>query len=273
MSELRAAQRERLRQQQLLRALWRRGADASLQGWLRESGARAQQGLAAYRGNAAAIAGRTLAAAFPTVQQLVGDESFATLAGTFWQQHPPRCGDLARYGDGLPDWIAADAQLAPEPYLADVARVDWAVHAIEHAADVAAPPPGLALLGELDPSQLRLRLRPGLARVVSRWPVVTIWQAHRSSEANRFEPVREAFARRVAETALVARPQWRADVSAIDEPCARFVAALQVGTPLDRALDAAGASFEFASWLHEAVRQRWLQAVELAATPSAGGAR
>jgi hypothetical protein len=273
MSEAQSMQRELLRQQQLLRTLWRRGDDASLRGWLQEAGVRAEHGLAAYRGNAGALAERALAAAFPTVQQVIGGEGFVQLARAFWHRHPPRCGDLARYGDALPEWIAADAQLASEAYLADVARIDWAVHAIEHAADLSSPPLGLALLGQLDPSQLALRLRQGLACVVSRWPVVTIWQAHRSAEADRFAPVREAFARRVAQTALVARTHWRAVVSAIDEPSAHFVAALQRGDSLGHALDAAGDSFRFEPWLHEAVRQQWLQAVEPVADATSGGLR
>ena len=268
-----AAQREARRQQQLLRALWRRGGDASLGGWLREAGGRAEQGLDAYRGNAVAIAERALAAAFPTVQQLVGDGSFASLTRAFWHRHPPRCGDLARFGEALPAWIADDPQLASEPYLADVARIDWAVHTIEHAADVPALPTDLHLLGESEPSQLRLRLRPGLACIASRWPVATIWQAHRSDEADRFAPVRDALAAERGETALVSRPQWRATVSAIDQPSARFLAALLEGVALHHALDAAGARFEFEAWLHDAVRQQWLQAVEPMAGPSSGAAR
>jgi len=265
-----AMQREQLRQQQLLRALWRRGGDTSLTGWLREAGLRAGQGLDAYRGNAAAIAERALAAAFPTVQQLVGDESFAQLARAFWHRPPPRVGDLARYGEALPAAIADDPQLASEPYLADVARVDWAVHAIEHAADVPAPPAGLPLLGELDPSQLRLQLRPGLMCIASRWPLVTIWQAHRSSDVDRFAPVRQALADRMAETALVARPQWRATVDPIDHASARFMAALLASASLAQALDAAGATFSFEIWLHDALCQRWLQAVEPIDTTSGG---
>jgi hypothetical protein len=273
VSDAQAAQRELVRQQQLLRTLWRRGTDSSLKLWLRESGVRAEQGLDAYRGNASAIAERALASAFPTVQQLIGEPSFSQLARVFWHRQPPRCGDLARYGDTLPDWIANDTQLASEPYLSDVARVDWAVHTIEHAADVAAPPAGLQLLAELDPSLLMLRLRPALTLVVSRWPVVTVWQAHRSDDADRFAPVRQAFANDVAETALVARPQWRATVSALDEATSRFMAALHSGAALAGALDAAGATFQFEAWLHDAVRQQWLQAVEPAVETPSGGTR
>jgi hypothetical protein len=273
MNDTHATPRELARQQQMLRTLWRRAPDASLALWLRESGARAEQGLDAYRGNATAIAERTLAAAFPTVQQLMGEQSFAQLSRVFWHRLPPRCGDLTRYGDALPGWIAEDAQLASEPYLSDVARVDWAVHKIEHAADVPATPEGLALLAQLDPSQLMMCLRPALTWIGSRWPVVKIWQAHRSGAADRFAPVRQAFANQLAETALVARPQWRAEVCAIDDATVRFMAALQSGTTLAAALDVAGAGFQFEPWLHDAVRQQWLQAVAPAVNTPSGRMR
>jgi hypothetical protein len=255
-------QREAIRQQQLLRALWQHGSAPSLDLWLRESTERAGQALAAYRGNAAAIAERALAAAFPTVQQLVGDESFAQLARAMWHHAPPQRGDLGQWGDAMPGWIERDAQLAAEPYLADVARVDWAVHSIEQAADVESPAVGLALLAEHDPAQLALRLRPGLMLVSSRWPVATIWQAHRRSDADRFESVRAAFAAGTAEHALIARNGWRAQVDAIDAADAAFTAALLRGVSLGCALDEAGDAFVFARWLQRAIATPWLQAVE-----------
>ena len=40
------------------------------------------------------------------------------------QAGPPLQGDVATWGVGLPDFIAAGQQLADEPYLADVARLE-----------------------------------------------------------------------------------------------------------------------------------------------------
>jgi len=273
VSDVGTAQRELARQQQLLRTLWRKDADAASAPEWRESAERVGHGIEAYRGNAAAIAERTLSSAFPTVRQLIGEPSFGVLARVFWHHHAPRCGDLARYGDGLADWIAVDPQLASEPYLADVARVDWAVHTIEQAADAPAEPAGLSLLAQHEPARLRLRLQPALGWVVSRWPVVTIWQAHRSRDVDRFAPVRQAFAGGVAETALVARPQWRGSVSVVGEAAVRFMGALREGADLAGALDAAGDAFQFEPWLHDAVRQHWLQAVQHADAGSPGGNR
>src|SRR5687767_12409568 len=260
-----AHQREALRQQQLLHTLWQRGSEPQLTPWLRESGERAANGLAAYRGNAALIAERALAATYSTVQQLVGDESFAQLARALWQRFPPQRGDLAQFGAALPAWIELDPQLASEPYLADVARVDWAVHTIEQAADIEQPPAGLALLGEVEPTHLRLRLRPGLALVPSRWPVATIWQAHRRDDADRFDAVRAAFAAQAQETALITRQGWRAEVEAIDAPTAALITSLQRGDDLGHALEAVGESLAFERWLQRALTNQWLQAVEPAA--------
>jgi hypothetical protein len=262
MSDPVALQREALRQQQLLRTLWRRGDEPALRLWLRESPERAGHALSAYRGNAAAIAERALGAAFPTVCQLIGDESFGALARALWQRFPPQRGDLAQFGDALPAWIELDPQLASEPYLADVARVDWAVHAIEQAADVDQPPAGLALLGELDPSQLRVRLRPGLALVASKWPVVAIWQAHRRIDEDRFASVRAAFAAQAQETALIARHGWRAEVEAVDAATAAFTTALQRGAGLADALEEVGDTLAFDRWLQRALTNHWLQAIE-----------
>jgi hypothetical protein len=94
-----------------------------------------RRGLQAYRANAGALAERALAAAYPDRAQLLGDESFAGMARAYWHHHAPVLGDVARWGAELPAFIAAAEQLAEEPYLADVARLDWAVHMAQSAAD------------------------------------------------------------------------------------------------------------------------------------------
>lgn len=263
------AQRQRL----LLRALWQRGsdADAPLLAWLRESPQRTAQGLAAYRSNGAALAERALGAAFPTVAQLVGEESFALLARAFWLRHPPQRGDLAEYGQALPEFIADDPQLADEAYLADAARLDWAVHRCEAAADALAPT-GLDLLAEAEPTQLRIALRAGTALLMSRWPIVAIWQAHRpSAGADRFATVRAAFAQRRSEHALVWRDGWRPRVDALPDAPARFTRALLDGLSLATALQLAGDEFSFEPWLLQALQQGWLAAVQrVAAAPHIG---
>jgi Putative DNA-binding domain len=257
---------EALRQQMLMRALWR--DDAALQGWVRTPArGSAAQGVAAYRGNAGALAERALGSAFPTIAALIGAESFAALSRHFWHEHPPVRGDVGEWGDALPAFIAASDQLAAEPYLADSARLDWAVHAATRANDVSgAWPPALDALTTTDPALLRMQLAAGAAVVDSRWPIATVWHAHHRDEP--LDSVRAAFEAAREETALV----WRDDgfaihVEALDTADASFTAALTRGDSLAAALDAAGAGFAFDRWLARALRSRWLIALLTPSTP------
>lgn len=256
--------KEALRQQMLLRALLGDARPGVVAGWMRNpSGATGRQferGLAAYRANAGALAERALAAAFPTLQQLIGEESFGALARHFWQRQPPLAGDMALWGERLPAFVADAQSLADEPYLADVARVDWAVHVAERAADAPAVQ-GLELLAVLDPSQLRLQLAAGTALVESAHPVVSIWQAHRAAAAaaadgDRFAAVRAAFAAGQGEIALVFRRAWVPCVRAVAAAEARFTAALLARQTLGAALQSGGESFDFQAWLIAALQQR-----------------
>ncbi len=253
--------REALRQQMLLRALWR--DDAALQGWVRAPArASAAQGVAVYRSNAGALAERALASAYPTLAALIGAESFAALARHFWHQHPPVRGDVGAWGDALPAFIADSQQLADEPVLADSARLDWAVHTATRAADASAAawPPALDALATTEPSRLRLQLSPGAAVVDSRWPIVSVWQAHHGD--GDFDNVRAAFDAERAESALV----WRGDgfavhVETLAAADASFTVALIDGAHLAAALDAAAADFSFDRWLERALRSRRLIAL------------
>ena len=255
-------QREAQRQQLLLRTLWRDAPAEALQGWLRTSrdGASAD-GLAAYRANAGAMAERALEVAFPTVAALVGAESFGPLARDFWHQHPPLCGDLGEWGADLPDFIAANAALASEPYLADSARLDRLVHLATRAADGPDTTPTLDALGDHAPDALRLELRPGCALLSSRWPVAAIWQAHQQHGDDRFTAVRAAFAAAQGDNAFVRREGFAVRVESLAADSAHFTAAVLRGAPLAVALDAAGDAFAFDQWLVQALQQRWLVAV------------
>jgi hypothetical protein len=249
-------EREAERQQQLLAAI-RDGEPAPrLTGWLRDDAPRARRGLQAYRANVLIGAERALADSFPTLRELVGDEAFGALVRAYWHRRPPTCGDLAWYGADLPEFIATDPHLADEPYLADCARIDWALHRIEAAADAAMPVRGLETLAEVDPSHLWLRLQPGLVVLASRWPVVRIHAAHEVQRhatdfpgKDRYAEVRDAMADGESQIAMVWRDGWRGRVDAIDDATAAFTVRLQEGGSLADALSAAGADFNFEAWL------------------------
>ncbi|MFN0185247.1 MAG: DNA-binding domain-containing protein, partial [Aquabacterium sp.] len=118
---------EARRQQALLRVLWRLDPDTSIEPDVLEGPARAHRGLGAYRANGAAHARRALADIFPVLRALLGEEAFDVMALAYWRTEPPVQGDLSHAGDRMAAFIEHDEQLASDPYLADVARLECAL--------------------------------------------------------------------------------------------------------------------------------------------------
>jgi len=137
--------------------------------------------LAVYRHHVFITLTATLEAAFPVVCKLVDRRFFAYVADAFIRQHPPVDPCLDEYGSAFPGFLGAFEPCAGLPYLPDVARLEWAIHLAAQAPDVA--PLDRALLASLAPAEmarLRFMRRPGLAYLVSAWPVDRIWRAHQS---------------------------------------------------------------------------------------------
>ena len=254
---------ELARQQALLRSLWARDGGASLAGWVCEDGARRLRGWQAYQANGGMSAERALAARCPTVQALLGEESFAALARAFWQAEPPLRGDLAEFGEGLPAFIAASDQLADVPYVADCARLDALVARCEQAGEGACDTQSLARLGDTDPALLRIGFMPGVAVLSSAWPVVLLWQAHRpgADAQGLLAQARAKLEGGEGEHALVWRDGWRAQVRAVEPAEARWTQALLARRPVSEAVAEAGEGFEVEAWLVEALQQRRLAGV------------
>lgn len=216
------------------------------------------RGLAAYRSNAHASAERALLAAFPVIAALIGAENVIHLARELWHHQPPRRGDLAQWGDALPAFLDQHAQLAETPYLGDVARAEWALHRAAGAPDTTSDLPSFARLAQEDPVGLTLSLAPGLAVIVSRFPVASLVTAHLYGAPDLDETGRRLRAGR-AEQAVVWRQGLRPRIGPIGTGAAALLSALLNGQDLPGALDAAFLAqapddgFDFGAWLTQAV--------------------
>lgn len=250
-------------QQALLAALWAPAQDAAMQAVAGvatplRAGAQAhlERAVMAYRAHGRALAPRALAAAFPVLAQLLDEENFGALARAFWLAQPPALGDIAQWGAGLAEFVRHAPQLFDEPYLADVAQVEWALHRLAFAPDATPDPASFSLLTTQDPATLTLLLSPGALCMTSPWPVVSIINAHLGGTPPLAEAAR-LLREHTGETALLWREGLRARVRQAAPGEAAFVAALQDGAPLPDALAQAGA-LDFNAWLAPAVQSALL---------------
>jgi hypothetical protein len=197
-----------------------------------------ERGLAAYRHNLSALARQALAVPYTQVREALGEDEFAQLAWSFWRAHPPSSGDLGDWGGALAGFLAERAGEASG--LPDLARLDWAIHRAERAADATLDTDSLQLLGSTPPEALWLQLRPGVTLLAQQAGAVLVW-----------------------------RDGWRGVSQPLPAPDAAFMHALLGGASLAAALEIAAdvqglgaeSDFDFAAWLQAALRKAWLHAV------------
>lgn len=76
---------------------------------------------------------------FPAVVSLVDRRFFSYCADEFVRRDPPRAPCLFEYGSTFPDFLAQFPPCRSLAYLSDVARLEWTLHAVFHAADALGP--------------------------------------------------------------------------------------------------------------------------------------
>ncbi len=157
---------------------------------------------AVYRNNVAVGLIEALRSTYPVVDRLVGREFFTAMARAHAFDRPPDSPVLLAYGANFPAFVAGFGPAAGLPYLADVARLEWAWQEAYHAAD--ADPMPVAALESLPKKRLpglRLILHPSARLLRFASPALTIWRLHQ--EAAEPAPI-ELDGR--PEQALILRP-------------------------------------------------------------------
>jgi hypothetical protein len=121
---------------------------------------------------------RALRLAFPAVERPVGGEFFAGAADAFIREYLPRVAYLDLYGGGFPDFLSRFPPAISLPYLADVARLDWAVNRALHAPDdTPLDLSQLAALAPDDQDRVRFRAHSSVGSLRSDFAVNDIWRA------------------------------------------------------------------------------------------------
>lgn len=136
------------------------------------------EGYSIHRNNVLASPVEALRQAFPAVQRLLGKEYFTALCQHYIALHPPRSAVYHEYGGSLSDFIATFPPLQNLPYLADVARLEWARLCAFHAGD------GLPL--RVDPGCIEsltgilsqpVCWHPSVTLIYSEHPLFSLWQS------------------------------------------------------------------------------------------------
>ena len=152
--------------------------DVAIERHIAEDGFTAAERLEVYRNSSRGVLLGALRLTYPAVDRLVGAEFFDAAARRFVETHWPSAADLNEYGADFGDFLEQFESARGVPYLADVARFEWALSVAAHADDAMALEP--AKLGTLEPSNhagLRFIAHPSMRLLSLRYPADDIADA------------------------------------------------------------------------------------------------
>lgn len=236
--------------------------------------AHAAERIGIYRNAMRANYRHALRASFPVVLRLVGEPFFHAAVDAFARAHPSASGDLNIYGDAFGDFLAGYPHAAGLPYLADVARLEWAVDEAQRAADVSFIPDrvlaALAAAAAARLPALHLRLDPSCRLVASQYPVLHIWRVNQARCVDDDGAGCEEGDDRVSldefgDLLVVRRGEDGVTLVRIAAGEHAFLAALAAGSPLGAALDAAqraDAAFDLGATLRANIASGMIFAVD-----------
>ena len=192
--------------------------------------ARAESGLAVHRNNVLSSLIKVVAARFPSVRRLLGEDRFLESVRRFIAAEPPRSALLLDYGDAFPHFLRS---IGGDACIADIADLEAARGKAYHAADaVSLPPQAFAAIPAERLAGLRLTFHPSVSLLQSRFPIVSIWQA--SQEAGEV-----ALPQERAEAALIARPMLDVEIWNLPPGGFAFFGTLRRGATMAEAAEAA----------------------------------
>ncbi|MDE2577546.1 MAG: putative DNA-binding domain-containing protein [Hyphomicrobiales bacterium] len=227
------------------------------------NGSAPEQRFAIYRNNVVVSLCDALAAKFPLLQKMVGDDYFRALARAFMAQTMPTKPRLALYGDGFADFLANFPPLERWPYLADIARLEAARLDAYHAAD-ARPLAAHDFAGIDALPDARLQMHPSLHLLSSPFAILTIAQTLESGgDCAAIDPFE-------GQRVIVVRPQGIVRMFAVAPATLACIAALQEGATIAKAAACAqnvDVSFDVGAAFHLIVAQGLAAAIFPEKTP------
>ena len=191
--------------------------------------------LGVYKNNVYSTLIDALAATFPAVERLVGEEFFRYAAREYIAIHAPASPRLLGFGHKFPQFLSRFAPATTVPYLPDVAELELKWLEAYHAPDAIALDTEQVIERIADPQYARgLRLHPSAHLMRSRHSVSRIWELNRNPA-----PIEDKT--RIPgepEQLLIVRPRTTVEVRRIHAGAYAALEALAAGRPLADALAA-----------------------------------
>jgi len=235
-----------------------------------------QTGLNVYTNNFIENGIRALSITFPTVEGLIGEDSFRMLSRKLLRHEAKASFDWAEYGITLPTFIEGQEALETYPFLSEVAQLDWAIHDVQRQADKEFAPSTLASLETGDTDLLCFTAAPGLQLLTFWFPVVDLYQLIHDPYLQSEEGIlaRKELLKKITESIHnainIATPRslvlWRAEYKAqfeyVSDAEADVIQKINAQASVNAVIDTIGMhNIDLVEWLSKAISNKLIFAV------------
>ncbi len=117
-----------------------------------------------------------LASDYPALHRSIGDEAFDRLAQAYLEAHPSHSASLRDFGARLAEFIADEPAYRRLPWLAELARFEWALgEAFDAPDDPVATIRDMAKIAPPDWPDMAVAIHPSVQRLDMRWNTAGMW--------------------------------------------------------------------------------------------------
>lgn len=235
-----------------------------------------QTGLNVYTNNFIENGIRALSITFPTVEGLIGEDSFRMLSRKFLRHEAKASFDWAEYGITLPTFIESQEALETYPFLSEVAELDWAIHSVQREADKEFEPATFALLESGDTNLLRFIAAPGLQSRRFWFPVADLYRlihepflqseegllARKALLKNITESINNAINMTTPRSLVLWRAEYKAQFEYLSDAEADVIQKINAQASVDVVIETIGAhNIDLVEWLTKAISNKLIFAV------------
>jgi len=235
-----------------------------------------QTGLNVYTNNFIENGIRALSITFPTVEGLIGEDSFRMLSRKLLSHEVKASFDWAEYGITLPTFIEGQEALEIYPFLSEVAELDWAIHGVQRQADKEFAPSTFASLETGDTDLLCFIAAPGLQLLNFWFPVVDLYQLIHDPYLQSEEGilVRKALLEKIttsinnainmgtARSLVLWRAEYKAQFEYVTDAQADVIQKISAQASVNDVIDTIGThNIDLTEWLSKAISTKLIFAV------------
>lgn len=224
----------------------------------------AQEHLAIYQSSITGALQKALKEIYPVCRKLVGEDFFIGMINPYIEHYSSQAPDLASYGEHLADFIATFPPAMSLPYLADVARLEWAWHSLFTArASRGVAFDQLAAQSETQGERIIFLMPPKSSLLTSPYPIHRIWEVNQDDYTNEQAIVLPDNARFYY---LVWRKELGMRIDLLERETWQILTWMQAKVPWGEICEKVSQTLpqvDLESWLPQSVSTGWIAEFEI----------